>query len=368
MHNGLNLFQVNLVNAIYFLTLFLCEIPTGAFADIFGRKKSFVTACALMSISMFVYGSSHTFAGFVLAEIIAAVGSTFRSGAFQAWLVDSLKHFGHDGEDLNHIFGRENLIRQIGGAVGAVAGSYLAARNPALPWFAGGTVMALTTVFAFLIMKEEYFVRGVFSFKKGLHSMRNVALSSIRYGMDHKAVRFILIITCIQIFSIQALNMYWQVFFKNLKVSEEHLGFLYTGMMFAVALGAFVISKLKCKGREKKMIIQSQVLAGGLVIASTLIPGLPFIIILFMMHEMPRGSWSPLIDSYLQKRIPSEERATISSFCSIAPHIGGAIGLLFSGLIAQYFGVTASWIVAGASLIIGALLVARNGDHESDSG
>src|SRR6185369_4258736 len=92
IHNGLNLFQVNLVNAIFFLTLFLCEIPTGAFADIFGRKTSFVAACGMLCASMFVYGSSHTFFGFVLAEMLGAVGTTFRSGAFQAWLVDSLKH------------------------------------------------------------------------------------------------------------------------------------------------------------------------------------------------------------------------------------------------------------------------------------
>ena len=39
MKNGMSLLQVNLVNTAYFLTLFICEIPTGAFADIFGRKK-----------------------------------------------------------------------------------------------------------------------------------------------------------------------------------------------------------------------------------------------------------------------------------------------------------------------------------------
>jgi MFS family permease len=361
IHNGLNLLQVNLVNTVFFLTLFICEIPTGAFADIFGRKTSFVAACGLLSVSMFVYGKSHTFVGFVLAEIIAAVGMTFRSGAFQAWLVDSLKHHGYDGE-YNHIFGREGLIRQIGGGIGAVVGSYLAAHDPALPWFVGGTVMAVTTLFAFIIMKEDYFVRGVFSWKRGLTSMRDIALSSVRYGTQHKAVRFILIITGIQIFAVQALNMYWQPFFRNHKVSEQHLGFLYTAMMTALAAGAFIVSRLDCKGKEKKMIIRSQICTGVLVIAAVLVPGLPFIVILFIVHEMPRGCLTPLVDSYLQKRIPSAERATIASFCAIAPHIGGAIGLVVSGLIAQFCGISVAWIVAGGSLIVGAVLVERNGD------
>ena len=194
IHHGLNLFEVNLVNASYFLTLFVCEIPTGAFADIFGRKTSFVAACGLLCISMFVYGNSHTFTGFTLAEVIAAIGMTFRSGAFQAWLVDSLKHHGYEGE-YNRLFGRESLFRQIGGGIG--------------------------------------------------------------YGTEHKAVRFILIITAVQIFAVQALNMYWQPFFRNHKVNEQHLGFLFTGMMVALATGAFIISRLNCKGSEKKMIVRS---------------------------------------------------------------------------------------------------------------
>lgn len=365
IHNGLNLFQVNLVNAIFFATLFICEIPTGAFADIFGRKKSFVIACGLMSISMLIYGSSHTFGGFVLAEIVGAIGLTFRSGAFQAWLVDNLKHHGYEGE-YNHIFGRENIIRQIGGGIGAVAGSYFAILNPALPWFIGASVMAITTIYAYIVMKEEYFAKDVFSWKRGLSSLRNITVSSIQYGSKHKAVRFILIITCIQIFAIQALNMYWQPYFKEYKISEQYLGFLFAGMMIALAIGALIVSKLDCRGKEKKMIVQTQICAGVLIITAMLIPGLPFIVILFLLHEVPRGCWNPLIDSYLQKRIPSHERATIASFCSIAPHIGGVFGLIVSGLIAQFFGISVAWIVSGASLVIGAVLISRNGNSDSD--
>src|SRR3989344_2436009 len=77
---GLNLFQVNMVNFFFFTTLFICEIPTGAFADVFGRKLSYVISYALFSIGMVMYGLADSFWGFVLAEVIAAVGATFASG------------------------------------------------------------------------------------------------------------------------------------------------------------------------------------------------------------------------------------------------------------------------------------------------
>ena len=360
--NGLNLLEVNLVNMTYFLTLFICEIPTGAFADIFWRKTSFVLACMLMSASMFIYGSSHTFVGFVIAEVVAGIAATFKSGAFQAWLVDSLNHHGYKGE-YHRIFGREGLIRQIGGGVGAVVGAYLAVKNPALPWFVCSTVMGVTALIAYITMQEDYFKRTAFSLKRGFAAMKEVAVSSIRYGTTDRAVRFVLIVTCIQIFAVQPINMYWQPFFKNHLVKEQNFGYLFVGMMAMLALGAFIASRLRNRGNEKKLILNAQIIAGVCILAATLVTGLPVVITFFLLHEVPRGCWNPLMDSYLQKRIPSNERATISSFCSIAPHIGGAIGLVVSGAIAQYFGMSASWIVAALALIVGAIVIARNGDQ-----
>lgn len=367
MKNGLNLFQVNLVNAVFFTTLFICEIPTGAFADIFGRKSSYVVSTTLVSLSMFVYGSSHTFVGFLCAEVIAAIGMTFRTGAFQAWLVDSLKHHGYEGA-FNKIFGRASLYNQIGGGIGAIIGAYLAAETPALPWFVGSAGMALVTVLAYTTMREEYFVRGIFSWRMGLKSMRETAASSIRYGSQDKAVRFILVITFVQIYAVQALNMYWQPFFREQGVRDEHLGFVFTGIMFFIALGAFIASRINAEGKERRIIVWSMAYVGMAVALASVSAVLPLALILFMLHESGRGFWAPMADSYLNQRIPSHERATITSFCGMAPHIGGAIGLVISGLIAHLFGITVAWIVAGVVLIVGAYFVRKNGNGSNQTG
>jgi len=362
LHNGLNYFAVNLINAVFFLTLFICEIPTGAFADIFGRKTSFVLACAMSSISLFVYGSSHTIWGFILAEILAAISRTFENGAFQAWLVDSLKHHGDDGAQTK-VFANVNILTKVSGSLGAIAGAYLAVKNIALPWFVGGTMMIAVTILAQLIMKEEYFVRKTFSWRQGFSSMREVAISSVHYGLHHHAVRFILIITCLQIFAVQPLNMYWQPFFGGRGVAEAHFGFLYTGITISLALGAILIRHLKTK--DQAYLLKSQALTGLAVIGIALIPGLWPALIFFFLHEVGRGCWKPLADGYLHQRIPSDERATIASFCAIAPHIGGAIGLVISGALAQWCGIGFSWIVSGIALLLGAVLVAKNGNHSS---
>jgi sugar phosphate permease len=226
--------------------------------------------------------------------------------------------------------------------------------------------MGITALIAFLTMQEDYFKRAAFSWKRGFTSMKEVAVSSIRYGTTDKTVRFVLIVTCIQIFAVQPLNMYWQPFFRDHSVKEQHLGYLFVGMMTMLAFGAFIASRLRNKGNEKRLILNTQILAGVCVLAATLVAGLPLAIAFFLLHEVPRGCWSPLMDNYLQKRIPSSQRATISSFCSTAPHIGGAVGLVVSGFVAQYFGTSASWTMSAIALIVGAIVISRNGKNHTE--
>lgn len=358
LKHGLNLFEVNLVNAIFYVTLFTCEIPTGAFADVFGRKASFVTACALLSLSMIVYGISSTFAGFVLAEMIGAVGSTFRSGAFQAWLVDSLKHQGYEGE-FNHIFGRESIINKIGGGLGAIFGSYLTYYNSSYPWYFCGLTMFACSIIAFIVMKESYFIRVRLSWMSGLISMRDITKSSIRYGVSDKSVRFILLMKGFQIFAVQSLNMYWQPYFKENGLLEYQLGYLYNGMMIALALGSYIASRYMIEGREDSVIVLLHASVGLLIVCSVAVSGIWSLTILFILHEVPRGCLDPYMDNYIHKRVPSSERATILSFCSIAHHVGGAIGLLASGVIAQFYGIGIAWLVSGIFLIVVSLLMLK---------
>ena len=111
---------------------------------------------------MFLYAASETFWQFACAEAIAAVGSAFASGAFQAWLVDKLRHHGYVGS-LSHIFAKEQQIKHGCGIIGAIAGAYLADINITLPWIGGGCVFFITLVLALALMKEEYFVRQALS-------------------------------------------------------------------------------------------------------------------------------------------------------------------------------------------------------------
>src|SRR4029077_13537359 len=79
------------------LVAFLFDVPTGAFADALGRRRSFMVGCLLRCFAFGLYFLSHTYVLFLIAEAIDAIGTTFCNGAVDAWGVDALDESGFEG-------------------------------------------------------------------------------------------------------------------------------------------------------------------------------------------------------------------------------------------------------------------------------
>lgn len=361
LSNGLNLFEANLVNAVFFAVVILFEVPTGAIADVFGRKVSFVSANFLFGIAMLMYAASTTFLGFALAEAVAAVGATLASGAFQAWLVDKLKYHGFDG-DLAPIFAKEQYVTTGAMIAGALMGAHIANTNLALPWVVGGVIAILAGLLAALLMHEEYFEKKQMIFSQSILLLCDTVQKSVRYGRTDYAVRFMLIISTIQFFAVMAPNMQWQPLFRQYLDQNSGLGYVWTTMAFALMAGAALAPWfLKRMGSERKTLLLLQVGIGvGILTAPHF--GFPVALTVFLMHEIGRGAFSVVKNAYLHKSITSSsERATIVSFESMSHHIGGVLGLVASGALAHYVSIQTAWTIMGSILAVSAFLFWRNG-------
>src|ERR1700751_3521202 len=65
---GLNQLEMNSVLATYFMVTFLTDVPTGAFADALGRRRSFMLGCALRTVAFITYFFSYHYPMFILGE------------------------------------------------------------------------------------------------------------------------------------------------------------------------------------------------------------------------------------------------------------------------------------------------------------
>ena len=360
--NGLDYFWMNVVNAIFFVTLFVCEIPTGVFADIFGRKISYVLSFFILSASMFVYSASDSFTWFVIAEIVGAVGRTFANGALDAWMRDSLDFHGCDGKKLKTVYARKSQFAQIAGGIGGLIGGSLAGINSSLPWIFSGTFLFVGGILAILLLKEKYFEKSEkkkeVSFKYGIL----FAKGAVKQGLQNKVICFVVAITLVRLPVFQSPNMHWPQFFLKF-VDEKYLGCIFFSIALALVAGSLLAIRFleKMKNSEKKFLVFSQILAGVGLILAALFGSLFLCLPAFLLHEFSRGLFAPIKDDYINQSIPEKDpkRATLLSIESMACHLGGVIGLILSGLLAKYSSIPITWIVFGGFLIIATLLISK---------
>ncbi len=361
---GLNEFEVNMVNVSYFVTLFLFEIPTGIFADVYGRKKSFLISCALLSLSMLMYSMSENFWQFSVSEMIGAIGSTFHSGAFRAWFVDSVKHHGYEGK-FSNIFSWESTTRSISCMISAVIGGYLSDIAYQIPWLLGGIFYIITFIISSIIMKEEYFKHKYHSISETFTKMKETTIDSVTFARDNKIFRFVILIGSIQAFCIMTSNMQWQKIFIDKLNLNSYMGILMAVIQIFVIIGNQISRKniFGFSDNEKKGMAISQFVIGIGMIITVLSQNFPTILTFFLLHELGRGMFNPIKEAYLQENIPSKDRATIGSFESMYIHIGGTLGLMFFGLIAKHFSIPTAWIISGLVLIFTSLYILKKNNN-----
>ncbi len=152
---GLDQFEINSVLACYFVVMFLTDVPTGAFADAMGRRRSFVLGCATRVAAFTVYFFAHHFLVFVIAECIDGIGTTLCNGAIDAWGVDALDAAGFDGIK-DRLFSRISQLTNFGFMGAAIIGAYVADFNIALPWILGAAGFAMAGMAAIYLMREDH--------------------------------------------------------------------------------------------------------------------------------------------------------------------------------------------------------------------
>jgi MFS family permease len=113
MQRGLNLFEIVSLEAVLVVFITLFNVPTGIFADKYGRKASIIAFCMLLITSEIILLFSSGFWMFAIAFAMSGIAIAFSSGAWEALLYDSLKEQK-----------KERLMRK---AMGTVTSSALAA-------------------------------------------------------------------------------------------------------------------------------------------------------------------------------------------------------------------------------------------------
>ncbi len=364
VEKGLSLLEVNLLNGSFMVAIFLFEIPTGVIADFFGRKKSVIIGLLVYALSFLFYFFSDNLWQFLLAEIIGAVAFTCISGALEALVVDSLNHHKYNG-CFNKVF-RKSEVRQLGILVGAIIGSFADQVDLSLPWLLSSIVFAILSFLALFLFREDYFEKPKKG-QSGYLAILNEARNSINYGLKNHRIMLISLFSATLAFIVQALNMYWPIIFKDdFGIEVKFMGFIFAGIIIFTFAGSQLSGIwLKIFKSQKKAIFFSQIITFVGILACLLTLNLNYFLTFFLLHEVGRGLFKPLLRTYINNNIDNKNRATVLSLESMITRLGAGLGLVVSGIIADNFGILTSWLVSAMILALAVFLFWREGKKKN---
>jgi len=82
--------------AIRALATNLFEIPTGAFADMVGRKVAVILSFLVGGIALFIFPFTTAFWVFAVLEVVRGLSNALYSGSLEALVYDTLKEQGRE--------------------------------------------------------------------------------------------------------------------------------------------------------------------------------------------------------------------------------------------------------------------------------
>ena len=359
---GLSLEQYAILNVIWAATILLLEIPSGALADVIGRRWMVILAGALMVLEMAVFAFAPVgewlFPLLVFNRILSGVAEACASGADEALAYDSLPIEGRE-EKWRAVLA--NLIRWSSGAffvamiVGALAFDrhFLEAAAAFIGWSGGvgnstrwpvylTLATSIPALLCALAMREPTDFKPA-SGRHPMHEALEKILAGARFVFFNKRIRLLLLCAILFDSVVRLFLTFGSNYYRLIGIPEFANGFLGSFYSLLGFLAAIIARRVSSKLTPSAIfpLLAAMIFAGLLGLCwATPIWGV-WVVLPFGL-SMPIMSY--FVSSYLNQWTDSTLRATVLSFRGVALNVGyAAAGIGFAS-------ITSSIRASGADL------------------
>lgn len=308
---GLSLTQLGLLETIFHIASFTMEVPTGAVADLFGRKASRVLSRLCSLISVIILLLSDSFYLFALSFVLTALSYNLESGAGDALVYDSLKEIGEEQRYLK-ICGNKEIFYQIAGTVSFLLGGYFATKSY-------GIAFSLTIIIGFITLLQSMTFREPSIGKlQAAHEKENLFLRQLKESVavlkNKPKILFLTAITQSIMAFCTCIFYYLQNYLKGDGYNEAVIGLIYALSSLLAAVTASQIHRIERTIKEQGILLLIPFLT-AICIWGVALSRVHYIFFIVMM--LTEGIIYVSVNDYINKMIPSENRATILSFTSM---------------------------------------------------
>lgn len=326
IHLGhMKLADIYAMEAVVVLGFVFLEVPSGALADLIGRKKTVVLGSVLHLVSMIWFALVHSPFDVWGANIVWMIGASLCSGADSAILYDSLKKLGREGE-YKQIEGASVGNRLLIVAVCSLVTGLIATTHLRVPLFLSIPGVVFSTVSTFFFTEPRairtYAAREHFDMMK----------MSVLFVANHRAVKWIIGFSMLITVSSKVWFFTYNPYFELVE-----LPMVYYGVMFSMLnVVAWFFSRYAYsleKRLNERTIIALMILMMGI---PTIVMGsvvAMFSVGVILLQNAVRGFERPFLGAFLNNHLDSENRATVISIRSAVSGFAQFLGLGIFGAV-----------------------------------
>jgi MFS family permease len=352
---GFTFAQYSSIISLIFVFLWVLEVPTGAFADRYGRKMALIAGNLVYLAAMIcLVGLGHS-APWWLIALLFACGGSLSSGAFQSMMFDSYASEGRDA-DFHTVNARATSISLFSSGVASIVGGWLAARSLALPMYADIGVLAVLTLAFIAVLREPQSTRDA----RGL-TLKAIIRTGVVGSLTNRALLTAILVAALVFACLRAGFNFYQPLLQASGASVETMGWLFAAFYGFSSLVAYAFSHIPKSALLSKLPGIAFIVLFAISAATLAFPmassSIGLVLLAIACHQIGRGIYPSYSTYLINRNIPpgNLNRTTILSAASLVRAVLSASLIWCTGQVADSAGFSASFVFLSgvtASLII----------------
>ena len=353
---GMSLVEIGILESIYHITGLCLEIPSGALADLRGRKFCVVLGRAVNIVSCLLMIASKSFLGFAISFMLSSAAMNLNSGAAEALVFDSLKELGKE-KTYKIIWGKLAFVMSIAQGTALLLGGILSDVNFLYAYILGTIVQIAALLISFNFKEPDINdIQDDADTRKDRVLINQVKIS-INVLMVRKLIFYIIIFSAL-VGSLQTtVFFYSQQYFSNLGYTKTTIAIICALGSLAEAFSSKYAYKLeewlKFKGILLSISSVNIFALAGLSLFKE------FSVFFYMLTCITGGLAYTIFSNYINMGIPSEYRATILSFDSLCFSVFMICIFPLFGFVAEYMGFTATFAMTAIVYILPMIILIK---------
>lgn len=359
LQHGANIRTVSLFIGLYSATIIIAEFPSGVFADLCGRKTSFLLSAALYVVSYGVLILSSSVALLVVSIVTNGLGRAFASGSIDALVIDQS---GDHGKSLEWVTSRIAILESAGLAFGALSGGLLAGLGSRYIGNLGvNAILYLVLIILTLsFVREEKRQHAEHVARSGFQAFLHQTKTSLSFLMQPGIVRMLAVFALTTGFALHAIETYWQPALNGMQAPYWLFGVVSSGGFAFVIFGSWLSERLLSRFGSRAvplLLIIKSFFGAGMMLLALQKSAFSFVAVYFAVYLFI-GSGSVAESTLLNQAAPASHRAGILSLSSLVLQIGGLVAALCGYWVSTYSQFQNIWLLAGFLLLMCALVFA----------